>query len=178
MIRVTEADAKSPIVRVGMYFLAALMFVSVPVIAWVTFDQFRRAEASERWPQVEGIIEASWVDENKIQGTYVPNVEYVYVVGNKTLIGKRIGQHQVECESRKDAEAMIAPYFVKSRHAVYYDPNAPADAMLEPGVTFGNYGMFAVPPVILLIGCVAWWLARRPLATAPTSEHFHGETNS
>ena len=173
MIRVTEADAKSPIVRVGMYFLAVTLLLCTPLGVWGTVNQFRQARASESWPQVLGTIEAAWIRENKLgnnlRGSFTAEIEYVYVVDNKTLIGKQIAPHKQEYGTREEAQKLIAPYPIRSQQPIFYNPDEPTESMLEPGVTTSSYVLLAIPPLMLAFAGLAWWVASRPIESGNPS---------
>lgn len=96
------------------------------------------AVESRRWPNVQGLVVASQVeDKTDSEGgrLYRPRVSYRYSVNGQDFVGERA------CFGDADyvgwalfARDIVARYRVRSPVTVHYDPSDPADAVLEPGL--------------------------------------------
>lgn len=97
--------------------------------------------ASKHWPQVQGRIVRSFVlvhqgDEGG-EG-FTAQVEFEYVVEGKTLRGRRLQYGRTGSWNRRRAERVLAPYQTGQSVPVLVDPRRPIDAVLIPGVAWGN----------------------------------------
>jgi hypothetical protein len=97
---------------------------------------------SRNWPEAEGLIVASEVEEEWRSGKegghmiYKPTVCYRYVIQGRTFTGTCISpsHHDAGMSLRSWAANTCERYSAGSHHRVYYDPDNPADSVLEPGV--------------------------------------------
>jgi len=90
------------------------------------------ARASERWPQTEGLIIESRTTSNCILCR--PTINYHYDVKGQSFVGSNITAGSQNYYNRGEAVSKIRSYAIGSTLAVYYDPNNPSIACLEPGV--------------------------------------------
>jgi hypothetical protein len=97
-----------------------------------------QAQGSQNWPSTAATIIRSEVGQsvnNSSDGprtSYHPVVEYTYHVGGQELTGKRIAFGPVKAGSRTTgAEAVLAKYRLGSVVTVYFNPQNPAEAVLE-----------------------------------------------
>ena len=97
------------------------------------------AEASEEWPTVEGVITYSELrssrnsDGNEL---YSADVDYVYTVDGKKYSGGNIETLDGSTSSRSSVKKTLRKYAVGTKVPVYYDPEFPNTAVLEPGTSF------------------------------------------
>lgn len=130
-------DASLPMVSI----LIGAAFV---VFGLVTFqwggELVDEAEASVRWPSVEGIVTASEVSASRYtapgqarrdETTYRPDVTYTYQVDGQDYTGHRVSYRA--SGDRKSAEEVVARYPAGKVVQVHHDPKAPGTATLEVG---------------------------------------------
>jgi len=110
--------------------------------------------SSLRWPLVQGRILYSHARTG-------PNPEtllwYEYYVDNRRYLASRYRNAGNATPFRDVAVNAAKRYPVGSVVPVFYNPRDPQDALLEPGVWWGN---FVVPALALLVFAAAW-LAKR-----------------
>ena len=131
------------------------------VSAWGVVE-YRRGQASTNWPTVEGRVTRSWVDEETSTRTegnrrvtstmYQARVDYEYEVDGRMRRSRRISFGEYSTSDPADAEAIVGKYPAGGAVKVYYDPQMPERAALEPGVTFGNYFLLGIGLVFLFVG--------------------------
>ena len=97
---------------------------------------------------VEGKVLASELSTRQIQSAklrpaaYTPSVSYDYLVDGKRYEGNRIRLY-MENSTSKQAMARIGDrYPPGARVRVYYDPQDPSTAVLEPGFTVVSFVVF------------------------------------
>ena len=120
----------------GGFFM--LVGVVILISATVSFVQ---AGASESWPSVDGTMVRSEVggrytaSEKGKSGhtTYLPTVEYTYVVEGKDYAGRRYELIERGEGDRATIERKLRDYPVGATVKVFYDPDEPAESLLKPG---------------------------------------------
>ena len=142
-----------------------------------------QAARSRKWPTTPGSIRSSTIlsrlaptlpqaDEDEEQAAarppqtlYRPEVTYTYTVEGKTYTGTKLGGDTVEVSSERHAREHAARYVPGAPVTVYYDPENPSHALLEPGVHSVSWLMPAVGVVFLIVtaalyGVVRWYSGR------------------
>lgn len=112
---------------------------------WSVIKGFRmkaRIDATKSWPATGGRITGVHVETritSRYQGgrtqrsvRYEPVVTYEYQVGGTTYTGVKI-QEAAKTYSKSKADEVAAEYPVGAMAPVYYDPQAPDDAVLVQG---------------------------------------------
>jgi hypothetical protein len=146
-------------------FLAALCI-------GIGFTNLRTAQRSLDWPSTSGEVVRAEVEEHvdvskdregsgtKTTVTHESNVVYVYRVAEQEYRGQRV-RFDWEMD-RAEAEATVAKYPVGQTVSVYYDPDDPSDAVLEPG---GNVYVYEVliGLGVFFVAIPAVWFAIRAL---------------
>jgi hypothetical protein len=79
--------------------------------------------------------------------SYSLQIEYSYSADGREFIGRRINGAG---EAGLDVKAIAQKYPVGSLHPVYYDPNDPEQAVLEPGFSGSNIVWFGMGSMLLL----------------------------
>ncbi len=116
----------------------------------------RKARASAGWPAAQGKIESSTVDVEKererdsdgdihYKTKYIPNIVYQYQVDGMDFMGDQISFGSTSSSSPGWAYKMRDQYPEGSEVAVYYDPEKPQEAVLQPGAKGTTY-------IVLVIG--------------------------
>ena len=129
---------------------------SAAAIGFIVFGLFtmRETSRSRGWARIDGRVVTSNVTEftGKSRTTWRPMVVYSYSVGSGRFMSTRIAFHSMASGNRNDAAKIAARYPAGSRVPVFYDPQDPEQAVLQPG---GN------PWVFIVVGGVFSMLAVR-----------------
>ncbi|PKQ69025.1 hypothetical protein BZG01_01590 [Labilibaculum manganireducens] len=117
------------------------------------------ANASKSWPAVEGKVTLADISTSISDGTkmYASNIVYKYVVEDKEYSGTRISTVDGSSSSASGAKKDIQKYAEGSSVTVYYDPELPDAALLEPGPNFFTYLITYGPLLFCLIGFLMLW---------------------
>jgi hypothetical protein len=139
--------------------ILALVFAGAGLFALVRgFIDFRTSKASRDWPPVEGQVNVATVemktesDEDGTTTSYSPRVVYTYAIAGQQYTSDQVvvGARRWH-SSQARAEAKLA-YQTGQQVTVYYNPNKPAQAVLEAGATRGARGMLAIGIVFTIAG--------------------------
>jgi hypothetical protein len=134
-------------------FIAVFPLAGLVLIARALFN-YRKAMKATTWPTVSGKIQRSLVVESGSEDkAYKPEIVYEYQVNGRYYVGDvwRIGSEAYT--AREKSEFAVAGYPPGRPVTVYYNPDEPAEAVLEPGET-GWSSAFA-GAVFFLIGLLA-----------------------
>ena len=137
--------------------LALLFGIGFSLFAVVTF--FTGVE-SEGWPAVDGSMVVSEVDirrESRSGGlpdkkTYVPRVEYEYVVEGESYRGHRFELVERGRQDRSSVERDLRGFEVGETVPVRFDPGNPAASVLRVGVPSAMGVMLLFGAAFVLIG--------------------------
>ncbi len=109
-----------------------LIAVVIGVVLYVVqFRQGLKADASTKWPTATGRIASSSLEKSDGIWRYRAAMQYSYRVGTKEYRSNRIfwggneGRH-------KHMASVVATYPAGSRVRVHYDPQNPAEAVIDP----------------------------------------------
>jgi hypothetical protein len=123
----------------------------------------RRAKASYQWPSVPGRIHSSTVIESRSTAgdsdrftapIYTPLVNYTYAVMGKTYQGEQIGFGTTVAGPRYRAAKLVARYPTGAAVPVHYNPENPAEAVLESNVQ-NQTAMLVMTLLFVAIGLTA-----------------------
>ena len=122
----------------GLIFVVAGLF-----LLWQGSKEHRTCRESRDWPCVAGRITESTmqVTRRRRSTRYSPRVSYTYSVMGQAYFGAgtTIGATQ-GFSSQANVQAQLAKYPLGQPVSVYYDPQRPSQATLEPGATRGAWG--------------------------------------
>jgi len=159
MAATTKNSGRRPIslgcgVVLGLFALIMLGTILVfdGYLGWTACRQIR----AQNYPTAAGVVTHSEVEgHGGRHGNYSPNVQYKYAVAGKTYSSNRYRFGDVYAVEGK-AHQIVAEYPVGKQVPVYYNPDNPADALLQPGVDGGDLFLatFLLPfnLVMLVIG--------------------------
>ena len=103
------------------------------IFLWIIIANQRKINAVKTWPTTTGTVLASYLERRRSSnnsGTVnYPVVEYSYQVGGQIHRSSRIAPGSDV--GGTGAEKMIQPYPVGAQLTVYYNPQNPAEAVLE-----------------------------------------------
>jgi hypothetical protein len=144
----------------GWLFMALFAMViplSIAVAIVVKMQAVRRAS---RWPSAPGRIVRSQTRRTKESKTAIatpvgnlPDVEYVYTVDGVEHHGKRISIGEFKPDS-PEVEAALERYQVGRTGPVFYNPDKPAEAVLERDPPASPMVMYGFAGGVVLIGLV------------------------
>lgn len=115
---------------------------------------------SKSWPSVPGTITRSEVKVWKSDGNthYSPDIAYSYTVeGKKYSSGKiTVGDGALDNNVSK-AKRLKAEYPVDKEVDVYYDPDLPESAVLQPGTKSGDLMLAGISALFFFVGLLAFY---------------------
>ncbi len=123
-------------------FLGTLVLAVVFFIAGFTAYQYltkpiaEEAEASKNWPTVEGVITHSELIKSRDsdgKDMYSASVRYEYSVDNKKYSDSGIRVTDSKTNVKSSVKKTLKKYAKGTHVTVYYDPEFPGTAVLEPG---------------------------------------------
>lgn len=135
----------------GVLFVFGLVGAGLSYWGWTILQD---ARASSSWPTSEGVVTSSEVDHSTdAEGgdSYSPEIDYQYQVDGQSLTNNQIKFGENSYNSRRTAEEIAANYPVGRQVIVYYDPEQPDKAVLEPGVSSGSYIVLSIGVVFILV---------------------------
>lgn len=148
-------------------FIGASFACAGLCMACLGFTEVYRGYRSYRWPSTSGVIISSSVQflpasEDSID-KYFRKIAYEYEVQKNWLQGDRIRFGEEPGSSyRSYAAEWVAKHGVGAAVTVYYDPDNPAEAVLERGISVSSLQLPALGAIFLGVGStmVAYWLLR------------------
>ncbi|MFN2314727.1 MAG: DUF3592 domain-containing protein [Bacteroidales bacterium] len=130
------------------------------------------AHTSKSWPIVQGTVTRSEVKIWKRDGNthYEPDIAYSYSVEGKKYSSAKItvGDGSLDNNASK-AKRLQAEYPVDKEVDVYYDPDLPESAVLQPGTKSGDLMLAGIAALFFFIGLLAVYQgvkAKRRIAEA------------
>ncbi len=137
---------------VGVAFLAGAWamytYLSLPMAA--------EAKATESWPSVQGVITHADVSQTESDGTamYALDITYEFWVDEQAYSGDRISltSENSRTSNFRSIKKDLKKYAVGSTVTVYYDPELPYNAVLQPGADFWTYFIKYMPLLFALFG--------------------------
>lgn len=144
-------------------FIFGIVFI---VAAWFTYTHFSKpmaeeADASKSWPTAPGVITSSDIEQSENDGTtmYAAEINYDFIVEDKSYIGERItlNSGNSSTSSIQEVKKDLQKYPVGAAVTVYYDPELPNSAVLEPGADLFTYIIKYAPFLFGLLGIAMLW---------------------
>jgi hypothetical protein len=140
----------------ALFFLAVFGLIGAGLSYW-GWTILQNARASASWPTAEGVISSSEVSHSTdAEGgdSYSPEVDYQYTVDGLPFSDSTIKFGENSYDRRRTAEEIAATYPVGRPVTVYYDPEEPDNAVLEPGVSGGSYIVLGIGVIFILVALV------------------------
>ena len=141
--------------------ICGLLFAVIGYFVAFTFGKpiLDNAKASRDWPSVPGVITRSAVATKRSDGKtmYSSDVVYRYQVE-----GRELTCNSVFFGGNTSSSNSSAAYNVTGRYPegaevdVYYEPEDPANAVLEPGTRWQSYIVFGLGLVFLIVGVLVF----------------------
>ncbi|QDU00179.1 DUF3592 domain-containing protein [Gimesia aquarii] len=132
------------------YFIA--YHIGLPLI--------KEAKASTSWPTTTGVIQNSKVKVHRSNdsnsSTYSAEVIYRYQVEQNEFQSETVWfGGDISTSNRSMAQETVKKYPAKKQVTVYYNPNKPATAVLEPGVFTMTYFYYIFGWLFLGVGILS-----------------------
>jgi hypothetical protein len=145
---------RGAIVFIGLGTL--LVVVGVMVLLTRRRSAAKQA-ASLTWPTCDGQVTRAVVQttRDKDDVTYSADIAYAYAVNGQSLSADRVAWGgRASSSNARDAEAVVARYPVGAAVRVCYNPDKPAEAVLEPRATGGLRTMMIVAVSFMAVGAI------------------------
>ena len=108
-----------------------------------------KARKTRHWPMVDGSIETSAISSDA--NDLLPHITYCYNVGEQSY--RRALEFPADITPTQEyAESYVKKYPVGLRIPVYYNPERPDHATLEPGLGRGDWLVFVIGLGTLVFG--------------------------
>jgi hypothetical protein len=146
-------------------------------LSWIDegLETRRQIAVSPVWPTTNGVVTASTVDTHiprnpRYDPDYLPRVIFAYAVDGRTYRGERLWPGRAVFGTYNEARRVVERYPRGQPVTVYYDPDDPATAVLEPGGDWTRWlhrivlGTFFTAMGSIMVGVAAWswWTLGQP----------------
>jgi len=158
------------------FLMPALAFVAV-IAALMSFVRMRQlSRASLAWPTVNGRITSSrvieeWIEEKRSDNDsdssnvnrkkiprYQVDLRYAFRVGKRDFVGVNPNWGWTGVYGRRDtAEQEAGRYQQGQTVTVHYDPQHPANAVLEPSSQGGTFAPLVFAAIAAVVGVALLW---------------------
>jgi len=146
---------------IGRLIFSAIFILLGIALLIMGIAGLKDARATEHWPSVTGVVRASSVEkfsnadsDGREATLYEPDIIYDYTVDGKPYSSNEIALDFRSRSYKKssDAQMIVERYSPGSQIDVYYDPQHPIKAVLEPGVGIGNYIVIGSGLLFMILG--------------------------
>jgi hypothetical protein len=134
---------------------------------------------SKSWPKTEGTITqseiSSWMKDGNAQ--YDARINYSYTVDGKKYNSSKVNTGgSYSGSSMSKAKEIVAEYPTGKTVDVFYDPEVPDSAALQPGIPGTDIAVAAFSLLFFFIGLSVILGILKPQRTT-TQNHTHGRTD-
>lgn len=122
----------------GDYLATLLLGALALILGAEAYRLYRRGLQAARWPTASGRITGAELEEGPMMGRFVRTVShraaitYAYQVGGREWRSKRVFFGDEAFATGTAARDRVRKYEPESTVQVYYDPDDPSQAVLEP----------------------------------------------
>lgn len=132
--------------------------VGAAIFFFFALPPLQYSATSKSWPSVPGTITKSEVQVFKRDGNthYQPDIAYSYTVEGKKYTASKItvGDGALDNNVSK-AKRLQAEYPAGKEVDVYYDPDLPESAVLQPGTKSGDLMLAGISALFFFVGLLA-----------------------
>jgi len=113
-----------------------------------------KAFNSNSWPTAQGVItradiSTSTSDEDIM---YAAEIRYTYQIDGQEMHGSQVTFGDISTSNQRNAERAVGQYKLGSAVQVYYNPDNPLEAVLQPGFTGGLLLPLGIGAAFTLVG--------------------------
>ncbi|MEP3479596.1 MAG: DUF3592 domain-containing protein [Fuerstiella sp.] len=162
--------------RLLLGFLGIVFFlIGGGLILWIGLPTLNAAKASKAWPTVDGIVIESKVrtkksNDRKDGPTYQAVVLYDYQVEGQEYSSDRIWfGGEISTSNRSQMRNIVKEYKEGEATTVYFDPQNPEEAVLQPGAFFTSYFMIIFGSVFAAPGAIMTLVAAFVMKSKPST---------
>ncbi|MBN1313678.1 MAG: DUF3592 domain-containing protein [Anaerolineae bacterium] len=141
--------------------IAAIIFIGVGVGMYIFMgDTVREAYESKSWPTVQGQVISSELRESRNSDNermYSADVLYTYNVNGEQYENTMITMMDGTTSMRNSVQKTVSKYRTGTTVTVYYKPDDPAYAILEPGFSLGVIILGSFMVCFPLVGIAAFF---------------------
>lgn len=145
----------------GVVAFTAIPFILVALfLLLMALRSRRRVRQSMNWERTTGTVLFSTVETRRSRSgrsgystAYYPKVVYEYHVSGQRYQSDRLNLGEIGLGFYKRVEAKVAEYPPGKMIDVYYDPDNPAQAVLERTAPSGNVLLFVVVVIVAILVC-------------------------
>jgi hypothetical protein len=151
---------------VGLVLGSVLTAVGYGVTFWLGKPLREQAVASQAWPATDGRITRSVLEESRKDGKThrSADIAYEYHLDGRTLTGSRVWIGDgYSASPGNEFRAAVDRYPVGRQVRVHYDPQDPAESVLEPGPTWSGSMLYLIGLGVLALGGLILLSAVAPL---------------
>lgn len=144
-------------------FIVGVVLIVSSCMVYTNFSvpMVEEAKVSESWPTTSGVITHSEIQQSESDGTtmYAANINFDFTVDNKSYSGDRISlsSGNATTSSIREVKKELLQYQLGANVTVYYDPEFPKNAVLQPGADFFTYIVKYAPFLLGFIGFLMLW---------------------
>jgi hypothetical protein len=133
-----------------------IAFAIGAVLYVIQFRQGLRADASKKWPTAPGTVVSSALEQSPDhKRRYRAAMQYRYRVGGKDYQSNRIFWGGNEGR-QKHMTSVVASYPAGAQVPVYYDPQNPAEAVIDPAQNAGSRPLVLYALGMMTLGLFAF----------------------
>jgi len=158
----------------ALFFSGVLLVVSAPMLGILAGVLWNRHQSQKirLWCRTHGDVEESDVrietsEDDRYPDRYFTQVRYAYIVRDTVMRNDEIWLNsEHEMRSLEEARELSARYPVGRNVVVFYNPDNPAQAVLDPGFdiqaycpSMGKALYFALLPALLFVFLIVAFLA-------------------
>ena len=162
--------------KIFTYLILILLGAGFSVWGWGLITDARE---SLSWPTATGTVLHSRVtsytstSDGKPTQMYSADIGYRYTVNKKTYTSRDVSLGEHSSNSSGGMRELTQQYPVGKSITVYYDPDKPHNALLEPGPAFITYIPFAFGVLSIIAGLAAFfWKNGSPMP--PPGSRYSG----
>jgi len=147
---------------------AVLIVLGAGFSVW-SWELIADARSSLGWPMTTGTVVQSEVashdshSDGKTTRMYTAEVHYSYSVNGVRHTSDRVTPGDSSTSRASSKQEIVGRYPAGARVPVYYDPDRPQSALLEPGPVFITYIPFIFGLLAIVAGVASFFWRSRPM---------------
>ena len=136
-------------------FLSIFFVIGAGMMIWGGIV-IRNASVSSGWPTTQGKITSSTigVSTDEDGSTYHADINYQYVINDHWITADIVNFGEYGSDDPDHAGDIVDKYPVGKVVSVYYDPERPKTAVLEPGLTWSSYFILIMGIIFIIVPAI------------------------